>query len=190
MIASFAQRQLLPRAAAIAPLMLGVALSLGLGGCASSVSEIGDNMTLAFADPAKYDYYDCKLLETERKSLKSKIEDLERLMAKAQTGDRRSGGRRTRLSQRLHRLSRPAKTGREGLATQQLPRLAADARCHLSHGHPHTSDTRQGRAFIDEVRQRGLLIAASGDLRSMPAWAFARRLRKPLRSLAPQARQS
>jgi hypothetical protein len=86
MIASFAQRQLLPRAAAIAPLMLGVALSLGLGGCASSVSEIGDNMTLAFADPAKYDYYDCKLLETERKSLKSKIEDLERLMAKAQTG--------------------------------------------------------------------------------------------------------
>ena len=86
MIAFFAQRQLLPRAAAIAPLMLGVALSLGLGGCASSVSEIGDNMTLAFADPAKYDYYDCKLLETERKGIKAKIEDLERLMAKARTG--------------------------------------------------------------------------------------------------------
>ena len=43
-------------------------------------------MTLAFADPAKYDYYDCKLLEAERKSLKTRIEDLERLMAKAQTG--------------------------------------------------------------------------------------------------------
>jgi hypothetical protein len=86
MIAFFAQRLMLPRAAAVAPLMLGVALSLGLGGCASSVSEMGDSMTLAFADPAKYDYYDCKLLETERKSLKTRIEDLERLMAKAQTG--------------------------------------------------------------------------------------------------------
>ena len=59
MIASIAQRLLLPRAAAIAPLMLGLTLALGLGGCATSVSEVGDNMTLAFADPAKYDFYDC-----------------------------------------------------------------------------------------------------------------------------------
>jgi hypothetical protein len=86
MIASIAQRLLLPRAAAVAPLMLGLTLALGLGGCASSVSEMGDNMTLAFADPAKYDYFDCKQLEAERKALKTKIEDLERLMAKAQTG--------------------------------------------------------------------------------------------------------
>jgi hypothetical protein len=86
MIASIAQRLLLPRAAVVAPLMLGLTLALGLGGCATSVSEVGDNMTLAFADPAKYDYYDCKLLETERKSLRTRIEDLERLMAKAQTG--------------------------------------------------------------------------------------------------------
>jgi hypothetical protein len=86
MIASIAQRHLLPRAAAVASLLLGLTLTLGLGGCASSVSDIGDNMTLAFADPAKYDYYDCKLLEAERKRLKTSIEDLERLMAKAQTG--------------------------------------------------------------------------------------------------------
>ena len=86
MIASIAQRLMLPRAAAVAPLMLGLTLALGLGGCATSVSEMGDNATLAFADPAKYDYYDCKLLEAERKSLKTRIEDLERLMAKAQTG--------------------------------------------------------------------------------------------------------
>ena len=86
MIASIAQRLLLPRAAAVAPLMLGLTLAVGLGGCATSVSEVGDNMTLAFADPAKYDYYDCKLLEGERKSLRTRIEDLERLMAKAQTG--------------------------------------------------------------------------------------------------------
>jgi hypothetical protein len=84
MIASIVHRRLLPRAAAVAPLMLGLALSLG--GCATSVSDIGDNMTLAFADPAKYDYYDCKLLEAERKRLKTSIEDLERLMAKAETG--------------------------------------------------------------------------------------------------------
>jgi hypothetical protein len=86
MIASITHRQLLPRAVAFALPALGLMLGLGLAGCASSVSEIGDNMTLAFADPAKYDYYDCKLLEAERKSLKTKIEDLERLMAKAQTG--------------------------------------------------------------------------------------------------------
>jgi hypothetical protein len=86
MIASIAQRLLSSRAAALAPLMLGLTLALGLGGCAGGVSEVGDNMTLAFADPAKYDYYDCKLLEPERKSLKTRIGDLERLMAKAQTG--------------------------------------------------------------------------------------------------------
>jgi hypothetical protein len=90
MIASIAPRLTLPRPAAIAPWMrtvtLSLTLTLGLGGCATSVSEIGDNMTLAFADPAKYDLYDCKLLETERKTIKTKIEELERLMAKAQTG--------------------------------------------------------------------------------------------------------
>jgi hypothetical protein len=90
MIASIVHRRLLPRSAALSALVLWVALMLGLalslGGCATSVSDIGDNMTLAFADPAKYDYYDCKLLEAERKRLKTSIEDLERLMAKAETG--------------------------------------------------------------------------------------------------------
>jgi hypothetical protein len=90
MIASITRRQILPRAAAFAlptlGLMLSLIFSLGLAGCASSVSEIGDNMTLAFVDPAKYDYYDCKLLETERKTIATKIQELERLMAKAQTG--------------------------------------------------------------------------------------------------------
>jgi hypothetical protein len=86
MIASIAQRLILPRAVAVAPLMLGVALSLGLAGCASSVSEMGDNMTLAFVDPAKYDYYDCKQLETERKGIANKLDELRRLMAKAETG--------------------------------------------------------------------------------------------------------
>jgi hypothetical protein len=86
MIASITHRQILPRAAAFALPTLSLMLSLGLAGCASSVSEMGDNMTLAFVDPAKYDYYDCKLLETERKTIATKLDELRRLMAKAETG--------------------------------------------------------------------------------------------------------
>ncbi len=83
MIARIAHRQPLPRAAfAVALLALGG----GLAGCAGSVSDIGDNMTMAFADPAKYDYYDCKQLESERKSIATKMDELKRLMAKADTG--------------------------------------------------------------------------------------------------------
>jgi hypothetical protein len=83
MIARIAHRQPLPRAAfAVALLALGG----GLAGCASSVSDIGDNMTMAFADPAKYDYYDCKQLENERKGIATKMEELHRLMAKADSG--------------------------------------------------------------------------------------------------------
>ena len=43
-------------------------------------------MSTAFADPAKYELYDCKQLETERKSLASRGADLQGLMAKAETG--------------------------------------------------------------------------------------------------------
>jgi hypothetical protein len=83
MIIRIAHRQPLSRAAfAVALLSLGGALA----GCAGSVSDLGDNMTMAFADPAKYDYYDCKQLESERKSIATKMEELQRLMAKADTG--------------------------------------------------------------------------------------------------------
>jgi hypothetical protein len=83
MIAPIAHRQLLPRAASAIALLT---LSLGLAGCADSLSDIGGTMTLAFVDPAKYDYFDCKQLEAERKSLATRMEDLQRLMAKADTG--------------------------------------------------------------------------------------------------------
>jgi len=43
-------------------------------------------MTTAFADPAKYELYDCKQLETERKSLATRAAELQGLMAKADTG--------------------------------------------------------------------------------------------------------
>jgi hypothetical protein len=67
------------RAAAIAGLLL---LGGGLSGCA----EMGDSMSTAFADPAKYDLYDCKQLEGERKSLTARAAELQGLMAKAETG--------------------------------------------------------------------------------------------------------
>ena len=79
MIASPAHRLPLPRAAGLAALL---ALGMALSGCA----EMGDGMTSAFADPAKYDLYDCKLLEAERKNLANRAAELKGLMAKAETG--------------------------------------------------------------------------------------------------------
>jgi hypothetical protein len=57
-------------------------LGAGLSGCA----EMGETISPAFADPAKYDLYDCKQLEAERKSLATRTAELQGLMAKAQTG--------------------------------------------------------------------------------------------------------
>jgi hypothetical protein len=59
-----------------------LALGTGLTGCAS----VGDNMSSAFADPAKYDLFECKQLEPERKSLAVRAADQQALMAKAETG--------------------------------------------------------------------------------------------------------
>jgi hypothetical protein len=77
MIASLS-RSSLPRAAVVALLGLG----LPLGGCA----DMSDSMTSAFADPSKYDLYECKQLETERKNLAIRVAELQGLIAKAQTG--------------------------------------------------------------------------------------------------------
>jgi hypothetical protein len=79
MIVRAPHRQPLSRSAA-AMALLG--LGLGLAGCA----DMSDSMTMAFADPAKYDLYDCKQLETERKSLATRGAELQGLMAKADTG--------------------------------------------------------------------------------------------------------
>jgi hypothetical protein len=69
----------LPRAAAVLALL---ALGISLSGCA----DMSDGMTTAFADPARYELYDCKQLETERKSLANRAAELQGLMAKAETG--------------------------------------------------------------------------------------------------------
>ena len=59
-----------------------LALAAGLLGCAG----IGDSVSSAFADPAKYDLYECKQLEPERKVLANRAAELQGLMAKAETG--------------------------------------------------------------------------------------------------------
>jgi hypothetical protein len=62
--------------------MVLLALGAGVSGCAS----MGDSMSSAFADPARYDLYECKQLETERKSLAIRLAEVQGLMAKAETG--------------------------------------------------------------------------------------------------------
>src|SRR5204863_8983207 len=71
----------LPFSRSLAALVL-LALAGGLSGCA----ELGDSMTSAFADPAKYDLYECKQLEPERIRLAARAAELQGLMAKAETG--------------------------------------------------------------------------------------------------------
>jgi hypothetical protein len=79
MPATLSDRQPISRAfLTLALLVLGA----GLSGCA----EMSDSMTSAFADPAKYDLYECKQLEPERKSLANRLAELQGLMAKADTG--------------------------------------------------------------------------------------------------------
>src|SRR6266478_8735634 len=58
------------------------AFGVGLSGCA----DMSDTLSTASADPAKYELYDCKRLETERKTLAARSAELQGLMAKADTG--------------------------------------------------------------------------------------------------------
>ena len=59
-----------------------LALGAGVAGCAG----MSDTIAPAFADPAKYDLYDCKQLEPERKNLAARTAELQGLMNKAETG--------------------------------------------------------------------------------------------------------
>lgn len=60
-----------------------LALAGGVGGCAG----LGDSMVSgAFVDPAKYDLYDCKQLDAERKTLTNRTAELQGLIDKARTG--------------------------------------------------------------------------------------------------------
>src|SRR3984885_2992026 len=79
MIVPPARIRVAARALAGAAVLACVAL---LSGCA----DMSDGMTSAFADPAKYQLYDCKQLETERKMLSNRMAELRGLMSKAQNG--------------------------------------------------------------------------------------------------------
>jgi hypothetical protein len=57
-------------------------MSIGVAGCAG----MSDGLSSAFVDPAKYNQYDCKQLENERKALGVRAAELQGLMAKADTG--------------------------------------------------------------------------------------------------------
>jgi hypothetical protein len=59
---------------------------LGLGATLCGCADMGDTMTSAFADPAKYDLYECSQLEPERTRLAARAAELQGLMAKAETG--------------------------------------------------------------------------------------------------------
>ena len=64
---------------------LGAAL-LACGALLSGCADMSDGMISAFADPAKYNLYDCKQLETERKGLSTRLAELQGLINKAQDG--------------------------------------------------------------------------------------------------------
>ena len=71
------------RATALTLLALGAGLGATLGGCAN----VGDSFaSAAFVDPAKYEQFDCKQLEGERKALATRTAELQGLIAKAETG--------------------------------------------------------------------------------------------------------
>ena len=101
-------------------------LCAGLGGCAN----IGDSFaSAAFVDPAKYEHYDCKQLEAERKSLATRTAELQGLMAKAETG---TGG--TVVAELAYRndyirpARRPSLPKKSGSATNASPASPAAPR--------------------------------------------------------------
>jgi hypothetical protein len=61
---------------------LALGAMLALAGC----SSVAMDESTFFVDPARYDLYDCRQLAEVRKSQSTKVDELERLMAKAQTG--------------------------------------------------------------------------------------------------------
>jgi hypothetical protein len=70
-----------PRSRGVAAAVL-LLLGAGVSGCA----EVGDSFaSAAFVDPAKYELFDCKQLEGERKQLQTRTAELQGLIAKAST---------------------------------------------------------------------------------------------------------
>ena len=110
---------------------------LALGAALSGCAEMSDGMSPAFADPAKYELYDCKQLEAERKALAIRSAELQGLMAKAETGVAGSV-----VSELAYRNDYIAVRGQmqicgRGLAQEQMPRDAARCRGRAGRPTPH-----------------------------------------------------
>jgi hypothetical protein len=75
-MASLRSRHPLRRAA------LALGATLALAGCAG----VAMDESTFFVDPARYDLYDCKQLAAASKSYSERLDELKRLMAKAETG--------------------------------------------------------------------------------------------------------
>ena len=89
------------------------AMLLALSGLVTGCAEVSDTISPAFADPAKYDLYECKQLEPERKTLAAREKELQGLMAKAETG---VGG--TVVSEMVYRNDYIAVHGQQKLAEE------------------------------------------------------------------------
>ena len=61
---------------------LALGATLALAGCAG----VAMDESTFFVDPARYDLYDCKQLAAARKVHMERLDELKRLMAKAETG--------------------------------------------------------------------------------------------------------
>jgi hypothetical protein len=64
----------------------GALVVLLAGGALSGCASMSETVAPAFADPGKYELYDCNQLEGERKALAARTADLQKLMDKAETG--------------------------------------------------------------------------------------------------------
>ena len=108
-------------------------------------------MTSAFADPAKYDLYDCKQLETERKSLATRSAELQGLMAKAETGV--AGPVVAELAYRNEYVAVRGQAKFAEEAWQQQPMPVAG---------PRSPPVAERRGSRPRVRQRGTRASGGG----------------------------
>lgn len=73
------------RVLGVVRVVLLAVLGGGLAACAGAPGR-GFDESAVFADPARYSLYDCKQLAASHQSHAGRVEELKRLMAKAETG--------------------------------------------------------------------------------------------------------
>ena len=109
-------------------------------------------MSTAFADPAKYQLYDCKQLEAERKNLANRSAELQGLMAKAETGVAGPVVAETRLSERIRVGAWAGQICRGSVGKKQMRLRAATGcatgpTCFCTAGKSQSATASLGRAI-------------------------------------------